>query len=64
MNAKKCDRCDKFYELYNEKSYNADPNALMLIQEQENKETYYPKQYDLCPSCMIELQKFILRGAK
>lgn len=64
MNAKKCDKCGKFYDEYSTKSYDAEPNAILLVQNQENKETYCCKQYDLCRECMENLREWFKEGDK
>lgn len=69
MNAKKCDRCKKYYDEYEGihkrseegtifQNYEIPYNQLYL----EN-EIYYDevsnKFFDLCPDCMIEFDKWI-----
>lgn len=59
MNAKKCDRCGKFYDEYNTKSFNCDPNIVTLHQKLNDGICYLVKDYDLCPECMAELQEWL-----
>lgn len=59
MDAKKCDRCRKFYDEYNIRSFDCDPNAVALYQKQNDGIYYIVKKYDLCPDCMAELQEWL-----
>lgn len=63
MNAKKCDRCGKFYDEYNNEIETESPNYLQLCQENMNKQRYVEEEYDLCLECMAKLQKW-LKGEK
>ncbi len=62
MNARKCDRCGQFYDLYDGRkvfSGRGYANGLMLINEASNGDYDRQKLYDLCPGCMEELMAFI-----
>ena len=71
MNAKKCDRCKKYYDEYAGihkrseegtvfQNYEIPYNQLII-----NNHTYsksVPKKcFDLCPDCMIELYKWLTK---
>lgn len=58
MNAKKCDRCNKFYELYNVKESDCDPNSISLYQIKNDSVCRLVNAYELCPKCMTELQEW------
>ncbi len=53
MNAKKCDRCGKFYTCY-------DGRVDLKEKKEENKFVYYNghDSYDLCQECMEKLMSF------
>lgn len=69
MDAKKCDRCKKYYEKYigiNErnkeenvyKRYEIPYNQLIVCNSKYSK-TVPDKFFDLCPDCMVEFDKWI-----
>lgn len=63
MDAKKCDRCGRFYEEYGEFSI-ADRNlkikkSSMVRTGTKTEKFIFEKHYDLCPLCMDELNKFL-----
>ena len=56
MDVKQCDRCGKFYELYN----HLESNRITLGQEIYSK-IIGGLKYDLCSECMKELLKWLKR---
>lgn len=56
MNAKKCDRCGKFYE-----HYNGDD---IIMSHNFFKAVYGKRTYDLCPECMEKLREWFKEGDK
>lgn len=65
MRAKKCDRCDKFYNHYDGRSQfngGCKANALILIDRDLDEKYLSRMAYDLCPVCMEEFETFI-RGS-
>lgn len=63
MDAKKCDRCGKFYDEYNVKDEQS-PNSFRLLRKTENRVNYKLDEYDLCPECMAKLQEWLQKGDK
>ena len=72
MDAKKCDRCNKYYDEYvglNERNeeknvhqrYEIPYNRLIVCNNIHNKAVYSipDSRFDLCPDCMMELDKWI-----
>ena len=58
MDVKQCDRCGKFYELYN----HLELNCIKLGKETYSKISWNEKyEYDLCSECMKELLKWLKR---
>lgn len=66
MDAKKCDRCGRFYEEYGE--YKAKNNfefevkkTSMILTGTKTRagDFIYKNKFDLCPICMDELDKFL-----
>ena len=53
--AKKCDRCDKYYEHY-EKSKNC---IQCVCKDEIGRLIKYCKSMDLCQECMKEFDKFM-----
>lgn len=58
-NAKMCDRCGKFYEIYNKKKDVNHPNGYMLLNIDEKGRYYSHDTIDLCPECTDSLNKWI-----
>lgn len=60
---KKCDRCGKYYEPCISRGYikkTKIPNAIKLVIENcDGYEEYDGIKYDLCPTCMESLEKFL-----
>lgn len=60
MNAKKCDRCGKFYEIYDYKLNKVEHgNALAIYNIKTSGYEEFIKRFDLCKSCMLKLEKFL-----
>lgn len=58
MNAKKCDRCTKFYEPY--QGDVTTKNSNMLIFAEERGDTYVEwRQFELCKDCMKDACRFM-----
>lgn len=55
MNAKKCDRCGKFYDF---------PSITTSIEVREFIDKYGTKTWDLCYTCRKELEEFLKGGNK
>lgn len=49
--AKKCDRCGKFYEVYNKKEDNININKIMSFNIYCNTNYFNNVPIDLCPEC-------------
>lgn len=63
MNAKKCDRCNKFYEYYNGNKNAENANAIRFV-ENSHHGVYSCSLYDFCPECMAKLQEWLKEGDK
>lgn len=66
MLARKCDRCGGFYEWYNKSIDNrvSHTNAMRFITATVNdNNSDFIKRFDLCPTCMKQLIKFIFMDA-
>ena len=59
MTAKRCDRCRKFYDIYNTKCSETHANGFMYLNIQEDRKCFSHRAIDLCPSCMDALYKFM-----
>ena len=60
MRARKCDRCNCFYDQYVGKKANAEnANALTFIDRDEANLYWQRRSVDLCPTCMKEIIKFL-----
>lgn len=59
MTAKRCDRCRKFYDIYNTKCSETHANGFMYLNIQEDRKCFSHRVIDLCPSCMDALYKFM-----
>lgn len=60
MNAKKCDRCGKFYDMYDYKLLKCEHgNTVSIWNIKANGYEEITKRFDLCKSCMTELEKFL-----
>lgn len=63
MNAKKCDRCRMFYEPYQPDAALKNSNVIIFAEEYtdvDGRSAYYEeRQYELCPSCMLDAVRFM-----
>lgn len=61
MQAKKCDRCEKFYEPYKPDIVTKYSNMLIFAEEDTGMYHGYveTRQYELCPKCMFEAVEFM-----
>nr|DAN18126.1 MAG TPA: Peroxide operon regulator stress regulator, DNA binding.75A [Caudoviricetes sp.] len=59
MQAKKCDRCGKLYELYNTESNGKKCNGFLLLNIDADQKYYAQNMYDMCPECMEALMKWL-----
>lgn len=57
--AKICDRCGKFYEIYNEQNDVNHPNGFMLLNIDEKGRYCSHDVIDLCPECTDSLNKWM-----
>lgn len=56
MMATKCNRCGKFYEVYNENKNKKTANGFTLLNINHKEDEAYAHEFeDLCPECMEEL---------
>lgn len=58
--AKKCDRCGKLYERYNEKRDRDNINGILTLNMDANQQYYSHKVIDFCPDCKDSFQKWLL----
>lgn len=58
MDAKRCDRCRKYYDEYHESRRKPFSNGMAFV---DRSTTGYSRKYiyDLCPDCMRELWNFM-----
>lgn len=54
-NAKKCDRCGKFYENYNSRNSEKEINGIITLNIDKKDQYFNHGPYDLCPRCSKEL---------
>ena len=59
MNAKKCDRCNKFYDTYGVKNDKNNTNAIMFVNADKNGHYFSHGSTELCPECMNEIKEFV-----
>lgn len=57
--AKKCDRCGKFYDIYKPVDGVADTPCGFGFRFLDKWGSLLPTRYDLCPNCMCELTKWL-----
>ena len=55
MIARKCNRCGKLYERYNETRNPKKANGFRFLNIDINQDAYQHEKLDLCPECMEEL---------
>lgn len=63
MNAKKCDRCGRFYEPYQPDAALKNSNVIIFAEEYTNadgnSDYYEQRQFELCPNCMADAVRFM-----
>lgn len=63
MNAKKCDRCERFYEPYQPDAALKFSNILIFAEDfiaDGSVPGYYERrQFELCPNCMTDAVRFM-----
>lgn len=59
MNAKKCDRCGKYYDSYGTNSDHKNTNAVMFVNVDRNGHYFSHGIIDLCPECMNEVKESV-----
>ena len=62
MNAKKCDRCERFYEPYQPDAALKFSNMLIFAEDYEDEygPGYYERRtFELCPNCMVDAVRFM-----
>lgn len=59
MNAKKCDRCNKYYDTYGVKNNESIPNAVLYVNADKNGNYHSHNLTELCPECKNEVKEFI-----
>ena len=57
MNAKKCDRCGQYYEIYRGMDYGASKTNMIALQN--DCKLQYAACIDLCPACMEKQIRFL-----
>lgn len=65
MQALKCDRCGRLYEHYNgRKAFPKSQSNSIELRDTDIERKYWQRdRFDLCSSCMMELEAFLYRGA-
>ena len=59
MNAKKCDRCGKFYDVYGESNDKGNPNSI-LFASVDTQGRYFSYNYiEFCPECINKIKEFV-----
>lgn len=56
MDAKKCDRCGKYYDYYQDQHCN---NGFSLVCISKSGNVSRNTTHDLCSECLIKLKKFL-----
>lgn len=59
MNARKCDRCGKFYEEYGTEYESKESDTVLFVNTSSSITYTTQKEFNLCPECMDELKKWI-----
>lgn len=57
--AKKCDRCGKYHDIYNDKENPHKINSIIPANANYKNQCYSHKIINLCPDCMNELKKWL-----
>lgn len=66
MQAKKCDRCGRFYENYDGRKafHKSQSNSLSLRDTDCEGKFWKRDRFDLCEDCMTKLESFLYGGAE
>lgn len=59
MNAKKCDRCGKLYELYDGIKFQPTSNSYYIVRFEN---ALIGRDFDMCPDCMKKIIEFMKAG--
>lgn len=59
MIAKKCDRCGKYYEIYNVRHSADKTNGVMFVNIDERGQYFSNTAIDLCSECMEAIRNFV-----
>ena len=59
MNAKKCDRCGKYYDEYGTANSVKNTNSLIYANTNIRHNYYAHKPIELCQECMAEIKAFV-----
>lgn len=60
--AKKCDRCGKLYEKYNERNDEDNINGILTLNIDSKQQYFTHKLIDFCPDCKDSFQKWLSFG--
>lgn len=58
-NAKKCDICGKFYDIYNTTKDCKNHNSFRFANVNEYDVCWNQRLYDCCPTCMEQIKSYI-----
>ena len=66
MQAKKCDRCGRLYEHYDgRKAFPKSRSNSIVLRDTDIDGKYWQRdRFDLCFSCMVDLEVFLYGGAE
>jgi len=56
--ARKCDICDTYYDEYNARSRDKEPNTLFFIRKDVYGNNNTECAFDCCPTCMNEIFQY------
>lgn len=59
MDSRKCDRCGKYYDLYNTNNNNPNTIQFLSLNEKRHYLDSAVKTLDLCPDCMKAAKTFM-----
>lgn len=58
-NAKKCDRCNEYFELAKIGTADSEPTRISTSRESELRDFVNLKRYDICPVCKESFHKWL-----
>lgn len=58
--AKKCDRCGKLYERYNERNDEDNINGILTLNIDSKQQYFTHKLIDFCPDCKDSFQEWLV----